>query len=259
LVQGPLHAPERGVVPLTTFVPSPSQDQVFTALRAFLVGVLSSGTPIVRGQQNRVPEPQPADFVVMTPIRQTRIETNVDTYADCAFTASIAGSTMTVGNVQLGTLAVGNQLFGTGLSAGTTTISGALSGTGGTGTYTIANTLSGTVGQNMASSVLASGQENFLQPSELVIQLDVHGPASADNAQTITTLFRDDYGVQLFAASGFDVTPLYADDPRQVPYQNAESQWEDRWIIEAHVQANQAVSAAQQFASALTLVLVEVP
>lgn len=49
--------------------PSLTLTDVYTALRAFLVGILPSGTEIVQGQANRVPMPQQADFVVMTPVR----------------------------------------------------------------------------------------------------------------------------------------------------------------------------------------------
>lgn len=215
--------------------------------------MLPAGVPVLRGQINRVAEPNAADFVIMTPLRQRRIETNVDTYADVAFTASINGSVMAVTSVLTGTIDVGAQLFGVGLASGTTTITGVLSGTGGVGTYLV------NPSQNLASTVLAAGTENLLQPSEIVIQLDVHGPNSADNAQIITTLFRDDYGVQQFLSSSYDVAPLYADDPKQLPFTNDQSQWEDRWIIEAYLQANQVVTLPQQFADALQVSLNLIP
>ena len=44
------------------------------------------------------------------------------------------------------------------------------------------------------------------------------------------------------------VVPLYADDPRQMPFINAESQYEWRWVLEAKLQVNQAVQIPQQFA-----------
>lgn len=53
-----------------------------------------------------------------------------------AFTASISGTTMTVTEMERGTLADGQEITGTGVTAGTT-ISGFGSGTGGTGTYTV--------------------------------------------------------------------------------------------------------------------------
>jgi hypothetical protein len=53
-------------------------------------------------------------------------------------------------------------------------------------------------------------------------------------------------------------TPLHADDPRQVPFISAEQQFENRWIVEALVQANQTVVVPLQFASAVTLTLQDV-
>jgi len=100
--------------------------------------------------------------------------------------------------------------------------------------------------------------ESVLQPTEVVFQLDVHGPESADNAQIITTLFRDSYATTAFAASGFDVAPLYADDPRQVPFINAEQQFETRWIVEAFLQANQVVTVPQDSANIVSVTPVSV-
>lgn len=189
----------------------------------------------------------------MTPLRQRRIETNVDTYADVLFTASIAANVMTVTAVNFGTITFGATLFGLNLAAGTTTVGTQLSGNaGGIGQYQVSQS------QNASAGLIAAGLENLLQPSEIVIQLDVHGPASADNTQTITTLFRDDYAVQQFLTSGFDVAPLYADDPRQAPFDNAESQYEDRWIIDAYLQANMIITVPMQFASIVAVTLVEV-
>ena len=90
---------------------------------------------LVQGQDNRVPEPADADFVVMTPIRKPRLSTNVDSDEDAAFTASISGATMNVTNVLAGALSVGSVLYGTGVSAGTT-VTAFGSGSGGVGTYT---------------------------------------------------------------------------------------------------------------------------
>ncbi len=91
------------------------------------------------------------------------------------------------------------------------------------------------------------GSNSYMQPSKVTVQLDVHGPNSADNAQIISTMFRDQYAFDAFAASGIPgVAPLLADDPRQIPFQNAEDQYEDRWVVEAQIQANQIVSSIPQ-------------
>lgn len=232
--------------------PSVTESNVFTALRSFLLSVLPTATDVIKAQVNRVPEPANPNFVLMTPLRRERIETNIDSSADVLFTASIAGNVMTVTQVSFGTIAIGNTVFGTGLAAGTLTITGQLTGTGGIGTYSVS------LAQNLASQPFAAGLMNYMQPTEFTIQLDVHGPISGDNSQVITTLFRDDFAVQQFLTSGFDVAPLYADSAKQIPFTNDQQQYEDRWVIEACLQANITVSIAQQFASLLNITLDEV-
>jgi hypothetical protein len=71
-------------------------------------------------------------------------------------------------------------------------------------------------------------------------------------------MLRDDYAMAQFSTSGFDVTPLYADDPKQVPFLNGEQQYETRWIVEAVLQVNPVVSVPQQFMDAASITLVEV-
>ena len=212
---------------------------------------MTTGVEIITAQQNRVPEPEGEDFIVMTPLMHERIETNTDSYADVAFTASIAGTTLTISAMQFGTIMVGQTVFGTNVSAGTR-ITALGSGTGGVGTYTVNNA------QTVGSEVMASGQQNLLMPVKVTVQLDIHGPNGADFTQTISTLFRDDVGVTLLAASGLDIAPLYADDARQIPFVNAEQAYEWRWTIDAVLQANQVVTLPQDFADQVNVTLLPV-
>lgn len=218
-----------------------TESQTFTAIRSFLLSILPAGIEVVKGQDNRVPEPEGGDFVVMTPILRERLETNVDTYSDTAFIGSISGTTLTVMSVSLGAIAVGAQLLGNNLAANTV-VTALWTGTGGIGTYTVSPS------QTVGSQVIAAGTQMLLQPTKVTIQLDVHGPNSADNAQIISTTWRDEYAVDQFATSGVDVTPLYASEPQQVPFMNAEQQFENRWTFDVVMQANQVVTVPQQFA-----------
>lgn len=106
---------------------------------------------------------------------------------------------------------------------------------------------------------------SVLQSNKVTVQLDVHSDDisdASDMAQTISTLFRDDYAVQFFLAYP-GITPLYADDPRQVAFQNSEQQYESRYIVEAVLQADQLVTVPQQSATSIDLsvfnVDVEIP
>jgi|SRR5579862_4606055 len=101
------------------------------------------------------------------------------------------------------------------------------------------------------------GTRDSLAKTEVVVQIDVHGPASADNAQTIATLLRDEYATIEFARTGVEVQPLYAEDPRQSPFENGEQQTEWRWTIDVHLQANPVVTTPQDFADVVEVTTYE--
>lgn len=215
--------------------------------------LLATGVEIIQGQISRVPEPVTENFVVMTASRRSRIETNVDDYSDVVFVGSIAGTTMTVTGITRGALTIGALVFGVALLSGTKILSQSSGTPGGLGTYFL-NT-----SQTIAGGTkLATGTKIMTQGTEFVILLDCHGPLAADIAQVISTAFRDEYAATFFSDLNPDISPLYADDPRQVPFINAEQQWEDRWSIEAHIQINPAVSIPQQFADQLSVTTINV-
>lgn len=104
----------------------------------------------------------------------------------------------------------------------------------------------------------APGTRADTQPTRISVQLDLHGPASSDNAQIITTVMRADNAMALFAAAGAGVVPLYAGDPRQAAFINGEQQFEDRWVVEISLQINPTVTRAQDFAGSLNVTLASV-
>lgn len=232
-------------------VPALTEKAVLAAVRSFLVSILPTGVEVVRAQVNRVPPPRGVDYVVMNPIGRARLSTNVDTYSDVSFTGSIVGLVMTVTAVEFGSIAVGQTVFGVGVASGTK-ITAMGTGSGGVGTYTVAPS------QTLSSRKLSSGFETYLQPTEISIQLDVHGDNSADNAQTITTLFRDQFAVTAFAALNTGVSPLHADDPKQIPFRTGEQQVDDRWVITARLQANITLQTPQDFADQLQPTIINV-
>jgi hypothetical protein len=148
--------------------------------RSLLLQILPDGIEVVRGQDNRVPEPLADDYVVITSITRTRLATNWDTY------------------------------------------------------------------DNVESKFIRQG-------TQLGIQLDIHGPNSPQNSQIISTLLRDEYAVDFYSASGYDIAPLYADDPRQIPFTNGEDQVEDRWVVDLQLQLNAVVTVPQDFADQLSV------
>jgi hypothetical protein len=161
---------------------TPSESSAMRDLRLLILSMLPDVT-VIRGLINRVPEPSEADFIVIWPLRRTRLATNVDSYQDDV------------------TLSV-----------------------------------------------------KFLDAStQLDVQCDVHGPRSGECAQIVSTMLRDDYACQFFERAGSDTRPLYASDPVQALFFNAENQGEERWRIELSLQIAQVVQAPQEFFDELTL------
>jgi len=218
-----------------------TEDQVFLALWNFLTAILPTGTPIIKGQGNLVSEPSQPDFVVMTPLMRNRLAMNIDSITQNNFTGSISATTLTVTAVADGALAVGSQVYGANVAA-STIITAFGTGTGGTGTYTVG------VSQTVASEPMTCGTNNAQQFTEYMIQLDVHGPSSADNAQIISTLFWDQAAFEQFGTNSFEIEPLYCEDPRQIPFVNAEQNYEDRWVIDVRLQVNPIVQTPIQYA-----------
>ena len=236
---------------------SPTQSDIFTALGDFLSDILN--IPVQQGQVNRIAQPSgtpptTGDYCVMWPLRLPRLATNVDSYVDAVFTGTIAGTLMTITAVDpdfVGQIAVGSNIFGVDVALNTI-VTGLGTGSGGVGTYQVTPT------QTIGSETLAAGTTSLLQKAECVIQCDVHGPNSMNNAQIISTAFRDDYAVQFFAALDSTISPLYTDAPLQIPFINAENAFENRWVIELHLQIDQTVVVPMQFFDAAVVGLIEV-
>lgn len=223
-----------------------TQSQALAALRSVLLTILPTGIEIIQSEDNLVPEPFGLDFVIFTPILRNRLSFNQYNYQDCAFTGSVSGTSLTVSSVLLGSINTQAQpsLFGPNVLVGTV-ITGQTSGTvGGAGVYTVSQA------QSIASEPLAAGVLGMTQPTQITVQCDVHGPASGDNVQLISTVIHSTYGVGLFQATGYDVTPLYCGDPRQTPFFNKEDMVEKMWNCDVVLQANQIVFSPQQFFAA---------
>lgn len=241
------------------FLATPTQSDVLDALRQFLIEVLPDGVPVGAGLVNRVSEFAEDEFVLMTPMRQERLETNIDSPSDLAFTASISGTIMTVTAMDPrfpdATIIPELTIFGTGVGPNTKVVEQVTGPIGGIGTYRVSVNKDVSIGTLSASTKLVQRNTKF------VIQLDFHGttlsPAS-DMAATVSTLFRDSYAYSSFANQGLGVVPLHADDPRLVPYVNENQQVEMRWIVEAELQTNQVVRVPVEYADAVSVEIISV-
>ena len=240
-------------------IATPTQSNVLTQLGNFLTEVLPIGTVVRVGQQNRVAEPKVGNFVIMTPIRIERLETNVDGYGDAVFTGSVAGTTLTITAVDArfpnARLGVGSVVSGANVAAGTTVLA-ILTGAGQVGTYTVDRA------STAASTTISAGAKQVMQPARVTVQLDFHSAdqSAFDMAAVVSTLMRDEFAVQQFAnqSPGYGVVPLYADDPAQRPFFNDQQQYEWRWVLEALLQANVVVGVPQEFADSVDLNVVSV-
>ena len=235
---------------------SPTQSNVQQAVRSFLLEVLPlQPAQVVAGQQNRAAEPQPGDFIVITPMAFTRLETNLDQSADVKFDGSITGNVLTVSDLFFGQVVPGATLFGTGVVVGTQV--GAAMGTAG-------NVFQVSISQIAAPQAMSSGATSTTQGAQVTVQLDFHSANNTDAgdmAQTVSTLLRDSFGCDFFAALPAPlngVTPLYADDPHESPYFNENQQVEWRFVLSAEFFVNQTVIVPQQFADAVTVDVVSV-
>ena len=230
----------------------PTQSQIQQAIINYIAALcsLQAGVTVISGQGNRVSEPTAPIFVVVTPIRFTRLATNLDNYQNAEYTATINGTTMNVSAVKFGALQGGDPVFGIGLAGpyAPTILQQTIGPPGGPGLYTI------DLPQNISTpQMFASGSQTFIQSSEVVVQCDFHSAdlTAGDLAQVISTTFRDEFATDYFAKLQYPlslITPLYADDPRQVPFVNAEEQYEWRWVLEVRMEVDQEVFIPFQYA-----------
>ena len=91
------------------------------------------------------------------------------------------------------------------------------------------------------------GVTTVYQPAELMVQIDVHGPASGDNVAILSALSRSLVLAESMTAITEDVAVLYASEARQNPFENAESQTEWMWSIDFHLQVNATITLAQDY------------
>ena len=231
-----------------------SESAIYVALRSFLLGTLSPGVEIVRAQDNRVPQPRSANFIIFTPLRSTRLATNMTIYTEIQFFGFIDDDVLTVSAFTFGSDLLPNMVVSDmvgDVSPGTTIVN-RLTTTGlGTGTFRVSPG-----GQTIDQRALYSSTRFDLVATEFTVQLDVYGPNAWANVQTLTTYFQSSYGAKALEDLNAEVAPLYCDPARQVAFIDGERQWEDRWMIELALQVNPTLSISQQAATQIDIGLV---
>lgn len=94
------------------------------------------------------------------------------------------------------------------------------------------------------------------------MQLDFYGATSGDWARVVAGLWRDEYTCLALAGSGGlanpTCQPLYHDEPIEAPLEDDEKQYEQRWTVQTYLQYNPVTSIPQDFASSLSVTLINV-
>jgi hypothetical protein len=108
---------------------------------------------------------------------------------------------------------------------------------------------------NVDEYLAGGATKRITMDNQAGFQLDIHGDQSSNMTNLINLLWRDDFSVVELAGSG--VFPLYADEPHQAPFINAENQYENRWVMTVYMQANPVVIVPQDSADTLTIQLYE--
>ena len=99
------------------------------------------------------------------------------------------------------------------------------------------------------------GAKHTQQAVDFAVQIDCYGPHSQEWAIVLSTLLRDVVGCDELAP---EVSPLFADDPRQIPLVTGEEQYLQRWAVTANLQYNPIVTTAQDFFDTAEVVLKDV-
>lgn len=118
--------------------------------------------------------------------------------------------------------------------------------------------LSPVLATNVSTFDAAQGTETLHRSTRYDVQVDCYGATASDRAALLSMMLRSEYACNSFAASGYDVQPLYAEDPHQLPFVNAEAQYEERWSFTAALQFSPAVSTPMEFFDEAKIGLYEV-
>lgn len=92
----------------------------------------------------------------------------------------------------------------------------------------------------------------------LKMQIKLFGPASSNQMQTVTSLWRDMQAADYFRASGLPIAPLYTSNVIQLGFVTGERQYEDCWTVDLIAQVNISLTLSQDFATSIPVGVIEV-
>ncbi|MFZ4835763.1 phage neck terminator protein [Rouxiella sp. Mn2063] len=79
------------------------------------------------------------------------------------------------------------------------------------------------------------------------IQVDIYGDGAGDRAIALETVFTSGYGYDKIKSIDSRLAPLHSSAAIQAPMINAESQWQERYVVTLSLQAHITVSFPQDY------------
>lgn len=112
----------------------------------------------------------------------------------------------------------------------------------------------------------AGGAQFISDPTEYRLQVDAYGAQSQEIAQAVAMLWRHESACAFFAdyvipgqsQPSLSLAPLYASEPKQLPFLDGQDAWLWRWSVDLLMQVNFTLTLTQQFADALKADLISV-
>lgn len=105
---------------------------------------------------------------------------------------------------------------------------------------------------NVDSTDTATQTKSISVGASYTFQCDVYGTNAADNAAILAFAFRDDYSQQFMPAGA---AAMYASDPLQMVFVDAEDNYEERWVVDLTVGYNPVIAIQSQSALSVDIVL----
>lgn len=102
------------------------------------------------------------------------------------------------------------------------------------------------------------GTRTLTEQVQVTMQVNLFGPASSNQMQMVTALWRDMQAVDFFRASGVPIAPLTTSTTRQLGFETGERQYDDLWTVDLTMQVTLTTRLPQQFATSIPITLAEV-
>lgn len=107
-------------------------------------------------------------------------------------------------------------------------------------------------------SAYTDTEQTVTQSTQWAVQVDCYGDGAAETARVLSMILRTGNAYDTMVGDGFDVAPLYADDPKQLPFDTGNEQFTERWTFTAVLQYNPVINIPIQTANTVEVGLLNV-